>query len=185
MSDDIGIGSLVPFERPRDAVHIAVIPVQAADELQPGWQVEIDEAGWAFKARTGTEAVGVVDPFLRFAVKKGERFWLLLFPGTIRSLRHEWGHPRFPLRGPITTAEQQAASINWLFKFAAENGVDYEELVAGAVTGQGVTFNADHHGPIGVDDDIDPVEFWRHVETVTGIEFSQAHRTGTYFGCSC
>lgn len=40
--------------------------------------------------------IGVVDPWLLEPVKTGERFWLLVNPGAVAELHHEWEHPAFP-----------------------------------------------------------------------------------------
>jgi hypothetical protein len=87
-------------DRRRDAIHIAVAPVTAAEKLLPGQHVgfvnDPDRPGnteivgmWA------EEKIGIVDPFLVNAIEEGERFWLFLYPNTITSLRHVWTHPAF------------------------------------------------------------------------------------------
>ncbi len=40
------------------------------------------------------KAIGVIDPFLEFYVMRWERCWLLINPGTITSLRHDWTHSK-------------------------------------------------------------------------------------------
>lgn len=79
----------------RDAVHIAVAPVIAAESLEPGQHVGLSERGRAILARVGIEGIGVVDPYLTEHVREGEKFWLFLYPGTVTSLRHVWSHPAF------------------------------------------------------------------------------------------
>lgn len=79
----------------RDAVHVAVIAMMAGEELKPGERVTVsDGKAWNWH-HFAVEADGVVDPFRKYKVEKGERFWLCLMPGTIRSLRHHWTHPKF------------------------------------------------------------------------------------------
>lgn len=66
----------------RDAVHIAVVPAVNVTrrDLRPGERM----------------ANGVVDCFLKEPVRPGERYWLMLYPQTVTSLRHVWSHPAFP-----------------------------------------------------------------------------------------
>lgn len=178
------LGSILERDHERDAVHIAIIPVIAGEALAAGQHVMVRE-GQAYRRVGHHAAVGVVDPYLPRELAEGERFWLFMWPQSITSLRHQWGHPAFPMAGPRSTPEQVAQSEQWLHRFANEHKIDYEDLVKGAADGSGARFGEDHYGAIGSEDGIDAVEFWRHVETVTGCQFSQAHRLGTYFGCSC
>ena len=91
MTPDV-LGKLAEGHSERDAVHIAIVPVVAGADLSPGQIVSPD----GYPAGVTRHRVGIVDPFLTEQVKEGEHFWLLLYPGTITSLRHEWTHPAFP-----------------------------------------------------------------------------------------
>lgn len=92
-----GLGGLPPEDAARDAAHVAICPMIAGEDLQPG-----DHVGFGMENRrdrvwkSRVNAVGVVDPFLTAPVPKGGGFWLLLYPGTVTSLRHAWTHPKFP-----------------------------------------------------------------------------------------
>lgn len=92
------LGHLADADARRDAVHIAVAPVVAGTYLLPGDNVTLDDDGCAYAALPNT--IGIVDPFLRCPVQKGERFWLFLYPGTVTSLRHVWTHPAFTVKVP-------------------------------------------------------------------------------------
>lgn len=97
------LGRLCGDDARRDAVHVAVAPVVAGMDLLPGAHVGLTQDMQAVlgpRAACGTDAVGIVDPFLHSPVKKGERFWLVLYPGTITGLRHVWTHPAFKARIP-------------------------------------------------------------------------------------
>jgi hypothetical protein len=82
-------------DRRRDAIHIAVAPVTAAERLAPGQHVGLIREGGTELVGPCEQPIGIVDPFLAGAVEPGQRFWLFLYPGTVTSLRHIWTHPAF------------------------------------------------------------------------------------------
>jgi hypothetical protein len=89
------LGSLIGDGEKRDAIHLAVEPVECgARILHAGEHVKLVD-GKAQKCLPG-KGVGIVDPFLETEVIKGEKFWLVVYPRQITSLRHVWDHPAFP-----------------------------------------------------------------------------------------
>jgi hypothetical protein len=82
-------------DRRRDAIHIAVAPVTAAERLAPGQHVGLVREGSTELVGPCDRPIGIVDPFLAEDVEPGSRFWLFLYPGTITALRHVWTHPAF------------------------------------------------------------------------------------------
>lgn len=90
------LGSLIADESARrDAFHVAVAPVISSERLMPGQHVGLVDDGRVDRVAPGADPVGIVDPFLTEPVEPGQRFWLLLYPGSTESLRHIWTHPRF------------------------------------------------------------------------------------------
>lgn len=199
MNGDIGIGRIIEQERHRDAIHIAVAPVEAGSDLKAGDLVGLMK-GKAFHAFPGLiEPLGVVDPFLRNVVLPGQRFYLFLFPGSITSLRHEWEHPAFVElpTAPSVTPPDKAASEAWLREYAKqvnpyycgdgyygekEGGKDTSyEVLMNDLAGNTITYHGiDMHSR---EELIDEEELKRHGEIVLGrpINFDAFE----YFSCSC
>lgn len=90
--DTLHIGSIITTPQLQDAIHIAVAPVVAYRTLRPGEHIGLTEGG---EADLFEKPIGIVDPFLTQPVKKGDKFWLFLYPGSITSLKHFWTHPAF------------------------------------------------------------------------------------------
>lgn len=101
MSENVKLGQILRDETHRDAVHVAIVPVTAAQELRPGNHVVLRESdGRACFADEG-KGVGIADPFLLVKrILPGERFYLCLYPNTVTSLRHQWTHPAFEEETP-------------------------------------------------------------------------------------
>jgi hypothetical protein len=99
------LGHLADNTARRDAVHVAVAPVVAGEELSPGERVALGKYGEAYGPTS--KPIGIVDPFLTENVQRGQRFWLFLLPNTVTSLRHVWTHPAFKVTIPEATCVEQ------------------------------------------------------------------------------
>jgi hypothetical protein len=96
MEEGPQLGQLIlDGERRRDAIHIALAPVTAAERLTPGQHVGLVQEGNVELVGPCSHNIGIVDPFLTEDIESGQRFWLVLYPGTITGLRHLWTHPAF------------------------------------------------------------------------------------------
>lgn len=188
MSDvkSLGIGKLITTPQQRDAIHCAINPVLAGENLLPGDKVFIQDGKAVRSLRSGT-TIGVVDPFLEVPVAEGEEFWLWLNPGSITSLRHEWTHPAFepkeptvakPAPEPETTIK--SVSEEWMRKWAVRHmGVDCTEDEV-----YDCAINAGHElsvGPYESARDYINDEWWNHWENITGCKGQR----GEYFSCGC
>ncbi len=185
------LGTLpIPDNSGRDAIHLAVEPVIAGVRLRPGERVKIEEG---FAVPAGHDAAGIVDPFLDGLVQSGQRFWFVVLPRTITSLRHVWSHPAFPEEASYHAdadehyvSDSKGESKAWLESFAdrlfsyappEEYGSALDQLIAGI----------EHDGYFGTDieygDDTQPsAELYMHYERFTG---KPAPKQPEGFRCAC
>ncbi len=175
---ELNIGQLIEVPQDRDAIHIAVAPVVAAEKLSAGDHVGLLPDGTCGEVDV---PIGIVDPFLKKSVKAGQKFWLFLYPNTITSLNHVWTHPAFEAQ-PVAVKSPTEESQQWIEDFC-ETGADrlsYEDLMDaaeqyelyGEYLIQGGRFES-----MTV-----PDEFWTHYAVVKGRAPKQ---TGSFFSCSC
>lgn len=94
------VGKLLQGTEGRDAIHFALAPVAAAEDLAPGQRVVLAATNRIRAALPGEMPIGIVDPFLEQTVAREERCWLFLMPNTITGLRHVWTHPAFAPKVP-------------------------------------------------------------------------------------
>lgn len=172
------LGTIIDARAGRDAIHLAVEPMIAMVKLSPGQDVGLSggKAVHILPHDYRTKPVGIVDPFLKAPVEPGQRFWLVVYPRQITSLRHVWTHPAFDEASiPLSAPDSE----KWLREFCDERSLDYEETLSAALhsnDGDSVCFGND----IDCDRDI-PTTFWRHIEAVTGERPPRA----SYFRCAC
>ena len=163
----------------RDAIHIAIATVVADVQLSPGAHVGFIGESRERVSSEATRYVGIVDPFLTVPVPENARFWLLLYPYSITSLRHEWTHPAFE------DDDSKSRSEEWLRRFiSTAECPDYEMVMAAVIAHQaGAAWSDDylHFNGYGAHGDI-PGEFWHHVQIVTGMSMPIR---ATSFSCSC
>lgn len=176
------LGKLVPESvTERDAIHFAVIPVQAACRLSPGQNI-----GKLADGRFGPNApnnIGIVDPFLQGRVSEDERFYLFLYPNTITGLRHVWTHPAFPAESFSPKAAETCSrevSEAWLRTYCETNReFSYETLLYSANQWRGDEYltihGSDASGEI-------PPQVFKHLEVVLGRQFPHPP---AYYSCSC
>ena len=180
------LGTIIDETAERDAIHLAVEPMIAGEYLVRGQRIRI-EGKFAFDAMDREpDAVAIVDPFLdEEGVSKGQRFWAIVLPRTITSLRHVWSHPAFPEAGAVAApapTNSKEASKAWITTFANSVGMTYDTLMDGAERyvkrGDYVTGGSELEG------EYVPDEFWFHYCHVTGKEVP-ADQQDNFFSCAC
>jgi len=180
------LGSIIDEKQARDAIHLAVEPVIAAHNMDAGAHIGLLPDGRA--SEFAPKHLGIVDPFLTDGVVAGERFWLVVYPRQITSLRHVWAHPDFPEAPDVTLAPKYSASEQWIRDFANRVSLHYDVLMEGAADwvrskqagqwGEYLCFGGLLEG------ESVPDEFWTHYDAVTGNTTPEDHR-GSFFTCSC
>jgi len=174
------LGKLIAEGEGRDAVHIAVAPVQAAVGVRLySAQPIAFVSGSQEQVIPSQKGIGIVDPYLTEPVYAGQRFWMFLYPATITSLRHVWTHPAFDPEAQISKHDIRMRAGEWIQQFASSVGLGYYELMHVAQRynedPQYLLFGTEVSGSI-------PKEFWDNYEIVTG---KKPANCPTGFRCAC
>lgn len=173
---DVILGNKIVGDANRDAIHIAIAPVTAGENLKVGQHIGFISDNTELVGYC-SNPIGIVDPFLSKPVKTGEKFWMCLYPKTITSLRHDWVHPAF--NGEKVGNYE---SRRWIEEYASGIPLSYEQIMGGAAeylrSGEYLCFGGLLEG-ISVDG-----EFWDHYEKVTNTQVDDRNR-GSFFTCSC
>jgi len=190
------IGTVHTEDLGRDAVHVAVVQATAGERVWPGRPVRLNTEGSA-TMKAGAPFIGIADPYIGawetygehhgkpYMIEKGQRFYIFLFPNTIRSLRHVWTHPILD-----TPPRLMGDAERWLRTFADRWSLDYDTLIAAAtsrdygewgryVVAQGQDLHS--YADLGEDGPL----FWQHLELLTGQTFEDGHRRRFVWSCSC
>ncbi len=186
------IGKLHAEHYERDAIHFAVMPVMAGEGLKPGQHIGFTDGGYQVTAAPAApyKTIGIVDPFLPKPVKKGERFWMVLYPNTITGLKHVWSHPAISNDGRGVGTESE----KWLRDFA-ECGrcrLPRDDAMIAGTHCEGHKGYGDYLIEGGKwEGQGTPEEFWSHFSNVTGKkpnmwkdDAGKEHGPGI-FSCSC
>lgn len=195
------LGTIIDDKQKRDAIHLAVEPVIAAEPLYPGDHITVIE-GKAYKRKEG-QGLGIVDPFLIGGLSVGDRFWFVMYPRMVHSLRHVWAHPAFPdeVKEKVEDKEKELLeakkkSEKWLRDFIDNaHCPSYEAVMEAIREGSSSYGGGDGDGYyIYIKDGNSihvsgwdaggyiPDEFWDHVEIVLG---RKINNRPDHFSCSC
>jgi hypothetical protein len=188
MTQSVNLGEKPSVVGIRDAIHIAVISMEAAEKLNPGDHIQVD-GGMVRKCSNKNQSVGIVDPF-GTSVKRGDGVWVCLKPNTVTSIKHVWEHPLFEhvSKNGFTKEESE----RWIRDYCNRaNCPGYDEVVSAAVGeviedygyGRGYEIDGEYLLFLGRDAGGEiPSELWDHIENVTGKKCVWRPK---YFSCSC
>lgn len=164
----------------RDAIHVAVVPVQAATLLQPGDRVRIDENG---RARLTRDAVidGVVSPFMPHGlIKVDDWCWVMLRPGLVDDMKHVWACRSLDkfLAPPSSeeSARRRAYAEDHLTRLSGKLGISLNQTIEALSYGGCADTDLDWQGEIQEAD-------WEAYESYTG--WRRPENCNKYFRCAC
>lgn len=185
MSDQskLGLGQIITTDQTRDAIHVAVAPLECGDSLvYPGRHVGLSAGVFSEWAKP---YIGILDPFLTRPVELGQKAWIYLYPGSITSLRHQWSHPAFDAATDTYAAMGLPAldHVAWIARCAQDcDGLSYDQLMEAA---DNYVRTGDHFIQGGRFEGVClPEEFWVHYQAVRGVEVP-TNKQGSFFSCSC
>ncbi len=209
---DLNLGHLITTPQNRDAIHVAVAPVEAAETLYPGQHVGLIAGSSTLV--TGTIKVphlGIIDPYLTTKVMKGDRCWMFLYPQTVTGLRHDWTHPAFsptvtppktekvpaapqPKKPVPVESKRKPASITPVTDtLAAEAAERWLRSFADGVAidyddlmsaAESWLYHSSYYSEgCRLSGTVVPSEFWDHYQTVTGVKVPH-EKQESFFTCS-
>lgn len=171
------LGTIIGEGEQRDAIHLAVLPVVSGARLYPGQSIDAKDG----IATPAVKGLGIVDPFLAGAVQPEQRFWMVLRPRIIKSLRHVWTHPDLPDEpGVHAPGDEKSAAMAAITSIGSGLGYSADELIEGAIG----HLDAGEYMSTGAHDIDLPDEFWPHFEAATGRKVPGDKRY-SFFSCSC
>lgn len=176
------IGTILEGPQHRDAIHMAVAPVVSAKRvLRPCNHVGVNEKG---EAGDFEPYIGIVDPFLKVNVKKGEQFWLFLYPGSITTLRHHWEHPAFApeVSTPVEHVPPPEAvkEMKALIKSRDYMKRSYDEVMLDADVYYKVGRETEYNDRGSIEDE---EKFWDLYEKIRGVKVDPDKRVNFYVCC--
>lgn len=198
----LGLVHTVPANR--DAVHVACYQVELAETWNinnPAQMLMINKEGFAVPTNDREKALGILDPFIQdvYDLNNGDKVWLILFPGMIRSLSHYWEHEAFPA-APVeksfadfkaeqiaevekTIAPDKLESYHYLSNIADDLEISLEELLSEADS----KVRDPHHyytGGAEAEGYCLGRTFWSHYQAYTGTVVPENNQDN-FISCSC
>lgn len=182
-SNEPKLGQLITDVVQKDAVHFALAPVVANENLKPGEHIGfIVEGNTELVSKVCAQPIGIVDPFLRAPVRKGEAFWMMLYPGTITGLRHEWTHPAY--------GDQRELATFWMRDFFDDLGGDgsFEDFMEGVrkyIQGEEKDCAGYFGSEVNYPDEEQSKEFYKYAQMLFGKMPSERVEQYVPFRCAC
>jgi hypothetical protein len=155
----------------KDAIHVAIVSCRAGEYLTSSEKVTLNEHREAVAPQGGAKHIGIVDPFLKGSLAKGDTFWMVMIPKQDQVVRHVWEHAL-----DFSAPERAIQECEYLAPYAKQLGITYSELMhaADVLVNDGET--PKYEGTITETDTLESVlddmyDFWSEWSDETGYEF--------------
>lgn len=181
--DILPVGQLIGSNAKRDAIHIAIAPVIATEELSAGEPIWFVPGSTEKVESAMGEPLGIVDPWLKRRVLPGQRFYMWMTPNTITSLRHHWTHPAFGEQD-LNQDCSHAEATKIVTELANRIGIEYDVFISAALD---YVKTGNYHS-MGSNENYkdlttyDWVEFWTCFRQITGMDHKDDYG---FFCCAC
>ncbi len=186
----------------RDAIHIAVIPVIAAEKLYPSQKISCNDLLYAVSDNSD-RYMGIVDPFLTSPLFKEDKFYMMLKQDSITGLKHVWSHPIIDSickdrleneEDVMDDTSRISDSMIWMRNFAKKLNMTYSSLMLLADNMfEGENYKIDSNGNItdyGGEDARDlwyseSIQFWIHYAIIRNLPPIKETDDLGGFSCAC
>jgi hypothetical protein len=141
----------------KDALHVAVVSLRAAYNLSVGSRISLNEHGEAVCNGDEKDTFGIVNPYRKTDVVRGEWFWCMMDFGDIPKVKHVWDHPTVSFEPPTREVELNET----LNSYAKDLGITYQQLMD--ITAKVVdSWEAQPYPKDGTktEEEVDAVEMW-------------------------
>lgn len=186
------LGQTLDGPGPKDAAHIAVVPVLLGEDMKAGDHARV-VCGKAYRA--DHLAIGIIDPYLeQYHLWEGTWVYMFLYPNSITGVLHNWLLPEFDDNSEIKEIPRlNAMSVEWLENFAHRYNTSYDAVVVKCQ--EALSFGTTYKGHddkqyswvtfYGTDIHEVPKGFWTHFRKATGWKVLKKDTDRVTFTCSC
>lgn len=182
------VGQKITGTKPvyRDALHVAIIPLVAGEDMSPGQKIKLKSPNTdiavkydPLKDNIHRDYIGVVDPMLHENVVMGERFYGFMKSGVVKGMRHHWDSNQFPTAGLFIKEEEEDVHYKYLKQHCESNSLNLEQFLETCQTDEDFMTTMRLEPDDYSMDDV----FWYHLEQYTGMEFEDWQRSGPDWEC--
>ena len=154
----------------KDAVHVAIVSVRAAERIELGARCSLNKYNEAVNDSKGP---GIADPFRKEEILTGVNFLMLMNPDEVDNVQHYWEHKKLKFEAPTREIEYDYT----LSQTAKLYKVTYQELMEAATLVLNNDQSTEYSGTLteeeldAINENFDRYDFWTSYAAEVGYEF--------------